>query len=81
MTLENLTSLFGWMALLNITILLIGSLAIIAIRDFATDIHARLFRLEASTVREAMYVWLGNYKVATFVFSIVPYLALRVMQA
>ena len=79
MTLDTLTTFFGWMVVLNITVLTIGSLAILLLKDWAANLHSGLFRLEAGFVRQAMYEWLGTYKVATFIFSIVPYLALRLM--
>jgi len=79
MTFDTLTTFFGWMAALNIAVLLIGSLAILLLRDWAANLHSGLFRLDAGAVRQVMYEWLGTYKIATLVFSVVPYLALRLM--
>ncbi len=79
MTLETLTTFFGWMAVLNIALLLLGSLALMVVKDWASDIHARFFHLEPSFVRETMYAWLGTFKTMALVLSLVPYLALRLM--
>ncbi|MCZ7674981.1 MAG: hypothetical protein M5U35_02495 [Roseovarius sp.] len=79
MTQDMLTSFFGWMAVLNLAFLILGGLMVMAMRDWAVKLHSRLFGLEAAVVRQAIYVWLGNYKIATFVFSVVPYLALRLV--
>ncbi|GAB4299496.1 MAG: hypothetical protein Kow0058_15250 [Roseovarius sp.] len=74
---DMLTSFFGWMALLNLAVLILASLLILAMRDRVAGLHARLFGLEAATVRRAIYVWLGHYKIATLVLAVIPYLALR----
>lgn len=76
---EFLTSFFGWMAVLNIAMLTLGALTILVMKEWAAGLHARLFNLDEAVVRQAMYAWLGNYKVATLVFSVMPYLALRLM--
>lgn len=79
MSQEVLTSFFGWMAALNIAVLVAGTLAILVLKDWAAGFHARLFNIEEAAVRQTMYSWLGSYKVATLVFSVMPYLALRLM--
>jgi hypothetical protein len=77
MTLEVLTSFFGWMSVINIAFLLISALMMLLLKDWATSLHARLFGIEASAARLVWYRWLGNYKILTLILSIVPYFALR----
>ena len=79
MTQETLTSLFGWMAVLNIAFLFIGTLAILVLKNWAANLHSRLFGIEAAAVPQLMYEWLGHYKIATLVLSVVPYFALRLV--
>ncbi len=79
MTQDVLTSFFGWMALLNIAFLTLGTVMLLAFRDRAAGIHARLFGIGKDVVLRTMYSWLAAYKVATFALSIIPYLALRII--
>ncbi len=79
MTQETLTSFFGWMAVLNIAFLSISMLLIMALKDWAANLHSRLFRVESADVHQLMYEWLGYYKAATFLLSVVPYFALRLI--
>lgn len=78
MTQEFLTSVFGWMAVINIAVLCLSALLLMVMKDWVAGLHARLFGLEEARVRQAIYVWLGNYKILTLIFALVPYLALRI---
>jgi len=79
MTDDTITSFFGWLALLNLGTLIFGTLVIMALRDRVAGLHARLFALETAETRRFIYIWLGHYKIATLVFSVMPYLALRLL--
>ena len=79
MTVETLTTFFGWMSVINILYLLFATLMLIGLKGMASDIHARLFKLDENDVRLAYFTWLGNYKIFTVIFSLVPYIALRLM--
>lgn len=74
---DALATLFGWMAVINIAVLAVATAAMIAMPDAIARIHARLFGLDHSQVRLAIYVWLGHYKMAVLVLNIIPYFALR----
>ena len=77
MTLETLTAVFGWMTVLNFGFLALATILLLALRDWATRLHARLFALDEATVRDAYFSFLSRYKVLALVFSLMPYLALR----
>ena len=79
MTLETLTAFFGWMTAINISLLLLMTLAMITLKDFATSLHARLFDLDPAQVRHAFYTYLAGFKIAVIVLNLTPYLALRVV--
>ena len=79
MTQENLTAFFGWMAVINIAFLGVSTLLILTIRDWAAQLHGKLFGLEPAMVLKEMYGWLATYKLATLILSVAPYLALRLM--
>lgn len=79
MTYETLTAFFGWMTVLNFGFLVFATLMLLAMRDWATSLHARLFNLDETTVRAAYFSFLSRYKVLALVFSLIPYLALRLV--
>ena len=78
-TIETITEFFGWCSVINIGILVLSSILVIAIRGTAVRIHGKMFNLDERTLSEAYLQYLAQYKIATIVFSIVPYFALKLM--
>jgi len=79
MTLESLTSFFAWMAAFNVALYAFVALVVMIAGDWMYALHARLFGLEVQVVRQSIYNWLGTYKIVVLAFSVVPYLALRMI--
>ena len=77
MTLEALTAILGWTALINIAILLISTLGLLAMRGTITGIHSRLFGLDEKDLGRAYFQYLAQYKIVILAFNIGPYIALR----
>ncbi len=71
-----LTTVFGWMSVINLAILIISALSILSFRDSISRLHGRMFAIEPADVRIAYFKWLAAYKLLIFVFAIVPWLAL-----
>lgn len=72
-----LTSVFGWMAVLNVGVLLFTTAMIVLLQDRIAGIHGRMFQMEHSDVKRAYFRYLANYKILTLVFCIMPWLALK----
>ena len=79
MTIDQLTTFFGWCSAINIAVLIISSLALTAIKEPITSVHSKLFGVSRDNLSTLYFQYLGNYKIAMFIFSIVPYLALKMM--
>jgi hypothetical protein len=79
MTQDTLTAFFGWMAVLNIGFLLLTTLAMIVARDWIAGIHARMFALDPRQLPEIYFRYLARYKILTLIFSVVPWLALKLI--
>ena len=77
MTLEQLTTLFKWMMIINIGILTISSILIMVLKNVICRMHGKLFGLKEDQVAMAAYGYLGLFKVLVILFSIVPYIALQ----
>ena len=76
-TIENLRILLGWCALINMVIMLVWFLALIVARDFVFKMHTRWFKISDERFDEIHYVMMGYYKMAWFLFNLLPYLVLR----
>ncbi len=79
MTVEALTTFFGWMAVLNIAYLLIATVMLTVARGWVSNLHHRLMGPNEKDLEMAYFNWLGTYKIMVMVFSVIPYVALRLM--
>jgi len=78
-TLAQLSEFFGWAALLNIGILSFFSILLITMKSKIASIHSKMFAISEQEISVCYFNYLANYKVLTTVFTITPYLALKIM--
>ena len=78
-TLETLTTFLGWCSVINITILLLTTFLLIGFKDLVSKVHGKMFGLNQQSIPLIYFNYLGNYKIAIFIFNLVPYLALKIM--
>ncbi|MDP3936621.1 MAG: hypothetical protein Q8R92_00615 [Deltaproteobacteria bacterium] len=79
MTMGTATELLGWASAINVGVLLLSTLALLAMRESITKIHSRLFGLDEKDLGRAYFQYLAQYKIAIIVLNIAPYLALKLM--
>ena len=79
MTIETLTTFFGWCTVINFVILGISTLALVCCRSWITGIHSKLMGVEESALAPAYFQYLGQYKIVTLTLNLAPYLALKIM--
>ncbi len=77
MTQEFLTTVFGWMTVLNIGVLIFSTMMVLALQNWIADVHGRMFQMERGDIKRAYFRYLANYKILTLVFCLVPWLALK----
>ncbi len=77
MTIDFLTTFFGWIAVINIAYLALATLVLTLMRGWVTNMHTRIFGLDGSELKLAYFNWVGQYKIMALIFSVVPYIALR----
>ncbi|WP_299984361.1 DUF6868 family protein [uncultured Ruegeria sp.] len=77
MTQEFLTTVFGWMTVLNIAVLLFSTIMVLALQDWIADVHGRMFQLEQADIKRAYFRYLANYKMLALIFCLIPWLALK----
>jgi hypothetical protein len=78
-SLEAVTTFFGWTTVINFVLLAVATVSIIAMRGWMSRMHARMFGLEPPDVLRTYYQYIAHYKIATIVFSLTPYVALKLM--
>jgi hypothetical protein len=78
-TLDILREFFLWNMVINMGLLTISFIMIIAVRPWVYKIHGKLFALKEEQIDVIWYSVLAGYKIAIFVFNVVPYVALRIM--
>lgn len=79
LTLETLMVFLGWCSVINILVLLFSTVSLLLFRGPISAIHSRMFGVDPQNVATQYFQYLANYKIATFMLNIVPYLALRLM--
>jgi len=79
MQLDTLTALFGWCSVINIAILLFSTLLLTAGQKTVVALHCRITGVAATQLPGYYFHFLANYKMATLIFNLAPYLALRII--
>lgn len=78
-TLSQLTEFLGWASIINIAYLLLAVMVITFARRTISSIHSKIFQVDEKELSLKYYDFLSNYKIATLVFIVAPYLALKIM--
>jgi len=79
MTLDQLTAFLGWCTAINFAILIVTTVALWAMRDFAARMHAGMFGMHPADIPGLYFRYLSDFKVLVLVFNLTPYLALRIL--
>ena len=79
MDIQTLTSFFMWCTIINFGVLILSFVMMITIADLAYRIHSKWFPMPRQTFTVAIYSFLGIYKIAWFVFNVVPWVALLIV--
>ncbi len=78
-SMETLTTFFGWTTVINFVLLAVSTIMVIAMRRSIARLHGRMFGLESTDLSRAYFQYLAQYKIAIIVFSLTPYVALKLM--
>jgi len=79
MQISELTLFFGYMSLINITILLFSALFVTIGRNFTINLHSKLFKINRASLPAFYFQYLGFYKIAIILLNIAPFLALKII--
>ncbi|WP_027847652.1 DUF6868 family protein [Marinospirillum minutulum] len=79
MSIAQLTTFFGWVAVINLGYLLVAALILLFMKSAISSIHSKMFDLDDKELTTKYFDFLSNYKIMTLVFTVAPYLALKIM--
>ncbi len=80
MTVEVVRDVLAWCSVINMGILLFWMLWLKLAHDFVYRIHGKWFGLSEEMFDAIHYAGMALFKICIFVFNIVPYLALRIVE-
>jgi len=79
MTPEILASVFGWCAIINMALLLWWFVFITLAHDWTYRLHSRWFMISREQFDAIHYSGMAFYKICIFLFNIVPWIALIIV--
>lgn len=77
--LATLTTFFGWCTIINFAILILASISLMLMQNWISAVHSKMFHISNEHLANQYFQYLANYKILIFIFSFVPYLALKLM--
>lgn len=77
--LQIITEFLGWCTVINYAVLLFSTIMIMVVGDWAKAIHSKLFKISKEQLDPIYFNFLGNYKLAIFIFNLAPWLALKII--
>ena len=79
MTFETIRAVFAWCTVINLGLLLWWSVFIVLVHDWTYRYHCKWIKLSEEQFDAIHYAGLAMFKVAIFMFNLVPYLAMRIV--
>ncbi len=79
MTIAEFTEFLGWATVINLSFLIVTSLAVAFLRNTILPIHKKLFGLNEEDILRAYFQYMGQFKIVVVVFFLAPYVALKIM--
>ncbi len=78
-SLETVTQFLGWCTVINVGLLLLASIFLTVLRDWAAGVHAGMFGVSREDMLRAYVQYLANFKIAVLVLNLTPWIALKLM--
>lgn len=76
---DTLREVLGWCCVINMAMLVIWLVGILTARDAIHRLHGRWFRLSDAQFDTIHYAGMAFYKIAIFLFNLVPWIALHIV--
>lgn len=79
MTVEIIRDVLAWCAVINYALLLLWFLVFSFAHDWIYRVHGKWFTVSVENFDAIHYAGMAFFKLCIFIFSLVPYLALRIV--
>ena len=79
MSLETLQAFFMWCSIINFGLMMISFLLITLCKEWVYKTHSRWFNIPRESFDTVLYCFLGAYKLLVWVFCIVPWIAISII--
>ena len=79
MNTEILSGFLLWCAIINYGLLIVWFLAFLLARDWIFRMHGKIYRISDAQFNAINYAGIAFYKILILVFSLIPYIALRII--
>ena len=79
MTIDQLRDFLLWCTVINIAILIFWWLMFMLAHDFVYKMHSKWFKIPLEKFDAIHYKAMAFYKLAIFLFNLVPYIALTIV--
>ena len=80
MNIQTYKRFFLWCTIINVALLLLSTLICIYAPDWLYSIHGSWFSIPRETLDIIMYSYLGLFKIFIYIFNVVPFLALLIIE-
>ena len=80
-SMEAVTAFFGWTTVINFALLVVATIMVVVMRGSISRMHGRMFGLETADLSRAYFQSIAQYKIAIIVFSLTPYVALKLVSS
>ncbi len=78
MDLTLLTTLLGWMSVINYSILILWFLIFFFANNWYYQLTNYFFKMEIASFNKTNYFFMGFYEIIVILFNLVPYIALKI---
>ena len=79
MALDTLLSVFGWMSVINIGLLIVSTIMLTLFRAPIIRIHQAITGLDEAQLKQAYLNFIAYFKLLIIIFNLVPYIALKLL--
>ena len=79
MNIQTVELFFFWCMIINLGLMIVSFTLVTIFRSFVLRIHSRVMCVPEDYVAKAIYAFLGAYKLLTFFFVIIPWIALKII--
>jgi len=79
MSLQELATFLGWCTVINMVILAVAAFSLMGMRGTMAKLHSAMFGVSEPDLLRIYFKYIAYYKIAIFMFNLVPYIALKVM--